>query len=103
GPNIQFQNVQANMEEGNLRGTVSLDIGGSEPKYRLRGQAKDVGWQGGSVDLSGRFDATGTGSDFLQSLQGEGSFQARALTLLPENPVTSVAGSYLFAVSRQGP
>jgi len=103
GPNIQFQNVQANMDEGNLRGTVSLDIGGSEPKYRLRGQAKDVGWQGGSVDLSGRFDATGTGTDFLQSLQGEGSFQARALTLLPENPVTSVAGSYLFAVSRQGP
>ena len=103
GPNVQFQNLHANMDEGSINGTVSVDLSGNEPKYRLRGQAKDVAWQGGSVDLSGKFDAAGTGSDFLQSLQGEGSFQARALTLLPENPVTSVAGSYLFAVSRQGP
>ncbi len=103
GPNVQFQNLHANTDEGSINGTVSVDLSGNEPKYRLRGHAKDVAWQGGSVDLSGKFDAAGTGSDFLQSLQGEGSFQARELTLLPENPVTSVAGSYLFAVSRQGP
>lgn len=103
GPNVQFQNLQTNMEEGSIKGAVSVDLSGNDPKYRLRGQAKDLAWQGGSVDLSGKFDAAGTGSDFLQSLQGEGSFQARALTLLPENPVTSVAGYYVFAVSRQGP
>ena len=103
GPNVQFQNLQANLDEGTLKGTVSVDLSGNDPKYRLRGQAKGVAWQGGEVDLSGKFEAAGTGSEFLQSLEGEGSFQARALTLLPENPVTSVAGSYLFAVSRQGP
>ncbi len=103
GPNVQFQNLQASLDEGSIKGTVAVDLSGSDPRYRLRGQAKDVAWQGGEVDLSGKFDAAGTGSDFLQSLQGEGSFHARELTLLPENPVTSVAGSYLFAVSRQGP
>ncbi len=103
GPSVQLQNLQANMDEGSLKGTVSVDLSGNDPKYRLRGQAKELAWQGGEVDLSGRFEAAGTGSDFLQSLQGEGSFQARELTLLPENPVTAVAGSYVFAVSRQGP
>lgn len=103
GPNVQFQNLNANMDEGSLKGTVSVDLSGNDPRYRLRGQAKGITWQGGEVDLSGKFDALGTGSDLLQSLQGEGSFQARALTLLPENPVTSVAGSYVFAGSRQGP
>ncbi len=102
GPNIQLQNLQATIDEGSLKGTAAIDLIGTEPRYRLRGQVKDFNWQGGSVDVAGKFDASGTGPDFLQSLQGEGTFQARSLEVLPENPVTSVGGSYGFAVGRQG-
>jgi hypothetical protein len=99
GPDIQLRNIQAIMDEGALTAGATVDITGSEPKYRMRGQVKNLNWQGGSVDLSGKFDTSGTGLDFLEALQGEGSFQARSLSVLPENPITSVAGSYIFSVS----
>jgi hypothetical protein len=103
GPEIQLQNIQAVTDEGTVKGSAVVELSGNEPKYRLRGQVKNLNWQGGTVDLSGTFNASGMATDFLQSLQGEGTFQARALSVLPETPITSVAGSYVFSVSRQGP
>src|SRR6185369_2543423 len=94
--------MQAVMDEGVITGSAAVDLTGIEPKYQLRGQLKNLSWQGGTVDLSGKFSAIGTGLDFVLGLQGEGSFLARSLTVLPETPITSATGSYVFAVSRQG-
>jgi hypothetical protein len=103
GPSVQLQGVQAVFDDGSVNGLAVIDLGGVEPKYKFRGQVRNLNWQGGSVDLSGKFDTSGTGADWLRNLHGEGSFQARSLAVLPENPVTSLAGSYVFAVSPQGP
>jgi hypothetical protein len=103
GPDIQLRGIQAVMDEGAITGSAALDLTGVEPRYQLRGQLKNLSWQGGTVDLSGKFGATGTGLEFVLGLQGEGSFQARSIAVLPETPISSIAGSYVFAVSPQGP
>jgi AsmA protein len=103
GPMVELSGLEAIMEDSAANGSAAIDLSGTEPKYKLRGRLQNLSWQGGSVDLSGRFDTTGTGADFLQNMQSEGSFQARSLTLFPENPITSAAGSYTFSVTRLGP
>jgi hypothetical protein len=39
----------------------------------------------------------------MRNLASEGTFSARSLTVLPENPINTVAGSYTFSVTRAGP
>jgi hypothetical protein len=103
GPILELSGVEAALDEGTATGTATINLSGPEPKYQLGGQVQNLAWQGGTVDVAGRFDSTGTGVDFLRNMASEGTFSARSLTLLPENPINTVAGFYTFSVTRAGP
>ena len=45
--------LQGRLDEGSFKGSGSLDITKSEPQYKLRGQARNLMWKTGRVDLEG--------------------------------------------------
>ncbi len=103
GADLELASLEAKMDGCGWNGSAVINLAASEPKYNLQGHVQNLAWQGGSVDVLGKLDSSGTGVDFLRNLQSEGSFQARSLTVLPEIPITSAAGSYTFSVTRLGP
>ena len=93
---VQFTNLEAVAEDGAVTGSVTIDVSGPLPKYRLRGQWKGLAWKGTTVEMTGRLDASGTGSDLLRSVQAEGSFTSKSLAAPSE-------GLFVFNVGLTGP
>jgi hypothetical protein len=85
GDSIDVAQVEAGQLGGRILGRASIYLGGSEPRYRLRGVVDSLEWEGqGSVD--GEFDlfAAGFGDDLRDSIRCNGQLSARRLELSGE-------------------
>jgi hypothetical protein len=100
---VQLTSVQGRIEEGLFNGSATADITKSEPQYKLRGRLQSIGWKGGRVDLDGTLQTLGSGLDLLLNLRGEGTFQARNVTLSPEQNVRTATGIFAVSLTHSGP
>jgi hypothetical protein len=85
GDSIDVAEVEAGQSGGRILGRASVYLGGSEPRYRLRGVVDALEWEGhGSVD--GEFDlsAAGFGDDLRDSIRCTGQLNSRRLELSGE-------------------
>jgi hypothetical protein len=85
GDSIDVAQVEAGQSGGRILGRASVYLGGSEPRYRLRGVVDALAWEDhGSVD--GEFDlsAAGFGDDLLGSIRCNGQLSARRLEVSGE-------------------
>lgn len=103
GGAVQFSDFGARLDEGSMTGDMTADLTQSEPEYTYSGQIRNAAWRGSYFDVIGSGKGSGTGAALLLSLQSEGKFTARALSVGPEYPFRTVSGGYLFWASRAGP
>jgi hypothetical protein len=100
---VQLASLQGRLDEGSFKGSGSVDITKSEPQYTLRGRARNLPWKGGKVDLEGSMETLGSGLELLLSLRGQGVFEARGVSLSPEQIVRTATGDFAVSVTRAGP
>lgn len=103
GPQVRLESVQARLDDGDLSGSLVLDVTHAQPRYRLTGRVTGMSWRSGKLDVEGKIDMTGLGAALLASMRSDGSFQARSVALLEDNPVKAVTGFYEFNVGAAGP
>lgn len=100
GDSIDVAEVEAGQSGGRVLGRASVYLGGSEPRYRLRGVVASLEWEGhGSVD--GEFDlsAAGFGDDLRDSIRCMGELSSRRLEL-PGETLEQVALGFDYDASR---
>jgi hypothetical protein len=100
---VELNAIEGKLEDAGVAGRIDIDVSGNQPRYRMRGGVEGFGWKGGKVGFNTRMETRGTGSDFLSNLHSEGSFQARGIALLPEGPMQTASGSYVFSIAALGP
>jgi hypothetical protein len=100
---VRLSNVEARWEEGTVAGNLTADLSNQLPKYKGHMEVQNAAWRSGRVDLDGTLESAGLGSEFLLNLSSDGTFQARSIAVLPENPVRTASGSYEFSMSRGDP
>jgi hypothetical protein len=103
GAVVTLASLQGHLDEGSFKGSGSVDLTKSEPQYKLRGQARNLAWKNGKVDLEGTIDTLGSGLELLLSLRGKGTFEARGVLLSPEQVVRTATGDFDVSVNRNGP
>jgi hypothetical protein len=100
GDSIDVAEVEAENSGGRILGRAFVHLGGSEPRYRLRGVVESLDWEEhGSVD--GEFDLTaaGFGDSLLDSIRCTGQLNARRLEFPPET-LDQVALGFDYDASR---
>jgi hypothetical protein len=103
GSTVQFESLTARAGEAAFNGTGSLTLTQAEPRYKLEGEFQNIDWRSGKVTIAGTLETIGTGSDFLMNLRSEGSFEARAVDVVPDMPLGTVSGAFGLTLSRSGP
>ena len=100
---VQLTNVSGRVEDAKATGQMGIDLTAEVPVYRIRGHVQDLSWKGGKVDFETKLTSRGTGTDFLLNLRSEGTFQARSVSVVPEAPLRSANGLYVFSITPLGP
>jgi hypothetical protein len=103
GTQVKLEEVRSTLEGGELTANANVDLSGSEPKYKVRAKVQNILWKSGRLDLEGRADFSGLGNAALASMRSEGTFQARSVDLLADNPIKVVTGAYALEFSTTGP
>ncbi|MEJ7608374.1 MAG: AsmA family protein, partial [Bryobacteraceae bacterium] len=103
GATIQFTGLEARLEDSFVTGTAQIALDRSDPAYRLRGALSNFSWKGGRVDLAGTLLSQGIGSGLLANLRSEGTFQARAIEIIPDHLLRSATGGFEFQITPSGP
>ena len=100
GDSIDVAQVEAGQSGGRILGRASVYLGGSAPRYRLRGVVDALEWEDhGSVDGEFDFSAAGFGDDLLDSIRCSGQLSARRLEL-PAETLEQVALGFDYDASR---
>ncbi len=102
GAVVQLANLQGRLDEGSFKGSGTVDITKSEPQYKLSGEARNLAWKNGRVDLKGEIETLGSGIELLLSLRGKGGFAARGILLSPEQVIRTATGDFSVAAARTG-
>jgi hypothetical protein len=100
---VELTGIQARMENGNLTGTLAVNLRGPRPAYRLVSRLRSMDCKSGKVDTEAVLETAGIGAELLENLRAEGTFTGRAMELASLPPFKTVAGSFKFAMSRKVP
>jgi uncharacterized protein involved in outer membrane biogenesis len=103
GVQVKLEDLRSTIDGGDLTGSANLDLAGAEPKYKLRAKVQNILWKNGRLDLEGRAEFAGLGPSALASMRSEGTFQARSVDLLADNPIKAVTGAYALEFTSGGP
>jgi hypothetical protein len=100
---VELGGIQARMENGNVTGTLAVNLRGARPSYRLVAKVKTMDFRGGKVDTEAVVETSGTGAELMVNLRAEGTFNGRAIEMASLPPLKLVSGAYKFAWSRNLP
>jgi hypothetical protein len=103
GAQITITGRNGRLNGGLLEAAAALDISGAAPRYRIDGTLRGAAWHEGEVDLEGVFETRGTETAWLRNLKANGTFHARSIDVLPENPIRVASGNFRFQVADSGP
>jgi len=95
--------IQARMENGTVSGTLSVNLRGARPVYRLTAKARTMDFRGGKIDTESVLETAGSGADLMTNLRAEGTFNGHGMEMASLPPMKTVSGSYKYAWSRNLP
>ena len=99
----EFDNIRAHIEGGRVDGTLSVNLRGSLPAYRLEANCKGIQWKSGTVDAETVLESSGTGAELPAHLHSAGTFAASGLELDALPDLESVSGFYDLVLAQAGP
>ncbi len=101
----EFDNLRARIDGGRVTGTLSVNLRGSLPVYRLEAQCKGIQWKSGTVEAETVLESSGTGTELLARLHSAGTFAASGLEMDALPDLESVSGFYdiVWAQGRAAP
>jgi hypothetical protein len=97
GLKAEFGNLQARLENGSVTGTLSVNLRGARPAYRLSSRLKAMDCRAGKVDAETVLDTSGTGPELLENLKAAGTFSGRAMEIAELPPFKTISGAFKFA------
>ncbi len=95
--------IAGELQNGTIRGRLTIDLRGNDPVYRLAGQMKSVEWNGGTFDAEAALDTSGTGMALLANLRSDGSFIGQSFDGAPLDQFDSVSGCYALRWAEPAP
>jgi hypothetical protein len=99
----EFDNLRARLDGGHVTGTLSVNLRGSLPAYRLEAHCKGIQWKSGAVDTETVLESSGTGPELLAHLHSAGTFAASGLEMDALPDLESVSGLYDLVWAQAGP
>jgi hypothetical protein len=78
---LEFDGLQAGIDQAALSGKLTVNLGGNRPAYKLAARLKGWAWQSGSLDAQGTLSTSGVGEQLLANLVSEGALSGTALDL----------------------
>jgi hypothetical protein len=99
---VSLDGLQAKLDRAVIAGSLSVNLRGARPIYKLTGSVKGLNWQSGKLDGQGTLETSGAGLQLLTNLTSEGVFTAGGLDFGGLNG-RSLSGSYSMAWSAIAP
>jgi hypothetical protein len=99
---VEFDGVQAKLDRAGIAGSLSINLRGARPVYKLTGSIKGLNWQSGKLDGQGTLETSGAGLQLLTNLKSEGVFTAAGLDFGGLSG-RSLSGSYSMAWAAASP
>jgi hypothetical protein len=99
----EFDNIRARIDGGHVTGTLSVNLRGSVPAYRLEAHCEGLEWKSGAVETETVLESSGTGAELLAHLHSAGTFAAGGLEMDALPDLESVSGSYDLVWAQAGP
>jgi hypothetical protein len=76
---VEFDGLQAKLDRAAITGSLSINLRGARPVYKLTATVKGLDWQSGKLDGQGTLETSGAGLQLLANLTSEGVFTAGGL------------------------
>ena len=76
---VQLDGLQTALDGAGVTGSLSLNLRGARPVYKLTANVKGLSWQSGKLDGQGTVETSGSGLQLLTNLKSEGVFSAGGL------------------------
>ena len=99
---IQLEGLQARLDKTAINGTLTMNLRGTRPSYRLDAKVKGLSWQGGKLDGTGTLETSGTGLQLAANLTADGTFAGTGLDFGSMIGHT-VSGNYSMAWAQRAP
>lgn len=103
GTNLVLSDLNGGLENGAVKGRLSVDLRGNDPVYRMASRLQSVEWNGGKFDAEAVLDTSGTGHAVLANLRSEGSFAGQSFGNEPLDQFESVSGCYVLEWATPAP
>jgi hypothetical protein len=71
---VEFENIQAKLDNAAISGALVVNLRGTRPAYRLDAKVKGLTWQAGKLDGQGVIETSGTGLQLVTNLTADGTF-----------------------------
>jgi hypothetical protein len=94
GASVRLIGLAARSGDAEATGQVNIDLTGATPRYHAAGKIETLDFRGGTLDMDGALDSTGTGANVLNNAQGTGTFAAEDVTLAPDTDFKTINGSF---------
>jgi hypothetical protein len=99
---VEFDGLQAKLDRAAIAASLSVNLRGARPVYKLTGSVKGLNWQSGKLDGQGTLETSGAGLQLLTNLKSEGVFTAGGLDFGGLSG-RSLSGSYSMAWAAMAP
>lgn len=99
---VSLDGLQAKLDRAAIAGSLSINLRGARPVYKLTASVKGLNWQSGKLDGQGTLETSGAGLQLLANLTSEGAFTAAGLDFGGLNG-RSLSGSYSMAWAAAAP
>jgi len=86
--------VESPAPQSTLAGDLTVDLSTAAPQFHFEGEAKDLVWRGGRIDLEGIMDAEGSGLQLLETARAEGRLRGRGIAFAPEADFRTISGDF---------
>ncbi len=96
---VELDSLQGRFDRAAITGKLLVNLRGIRPSYRLTGKVKGLSWQSGKVDVEGKLETFGTGSQLAANLTSEGTFASSSLDFGTVTPWRNISGSCNLAFS----
>ncbi len=91
---VRFEDIQGQLEESPVKGTLTINLEGRQPQYHFRGEVDNIPYKGGMVDFEGTADSEGSGLQLVALGRAEGTFKARSVSFAPDADFRTAAGRF---------
>jgi len=99
----ELNGIQARLENGNVTGTLAVNLRGARPAYRLTSRLRAMDFRSGKMDSEAVLETAGTGAELWENLRAEGTFSGRTMELAELPPFKSVSGAFRLGWRHNGP